>query len=49
MRETQSGFSLILALIMLALLSLFAAGLLTAVTTESRIADEPGEEVEHGG
>jgi hypothetical protein len=39
MRETQSGFSLILALIMLALLSLFAAGLLTAVTTESRIAE----------
>jgi hypothetical protein len=35
----QSGFSLIVALIMLALLSLFAAGVLTAVTTESRIAE----------
>ena len=35
----ERGIGLILALIMLALLSLFAAGLLTAITTETRIAD----------
>jgi len=38
-KRSQTGFGLILALIMLALISLLAAGLLTAMTTETRIAD----------
>jgi hypothetical protein len=39
MKHSQTGFGLLLALLMLALLSLLAAGLLTAMTTETRIGD----------
>jgi hypothetical protein len=39
MTRSETGFGLVVALIMLALLSLLAAGLLTAMTTEIRIGD----------
>jgi hypothetical protein len=39
MRKPQCGIALVLVLMILALLSLLAAGLLTAMTTETRITD----------
>jgi hypothetical protein len=46
MKNSETGFALILALMMLALLSLLAAGLLISMTTETRIGDNYRTEVQ---